>query len=139
MSRFSHHPSKKIHIELIPMVDVMMFLLVFFVLISINVISAMGLKTQLPVSSVAKDNKNLKRVVVTVPANGNYEVDGKDVNSLDSLMTSLQELQLSTPDKLSVVINGDQSASLQRLVDVMGVLKKLGIDAMTISAKKSNG
>jgi len=134
-----NHPSKKLQIELIPMVDVMMFLLVFFVLISINVISAMGLKTQLPVSSVAKDNKNLKRVVVTVPANGNFEVDGKDVNSLDGLMTSLQELQSSTPDKLSVVINGDQSASLQRLVDVMGVLKKLGIDAMTISAKKSNG
>jgi biopolymer transport protein ExbD len=134
-----NHPSKKLQIELIPMVDVMMFLLVFFVLISINVISAMGLKTQLPVSSVAKDNKNLKRVVVTVPANGNYEVDGKDVNSLDGLMTSLQELQSSTPDKLSVVINGDQSASLQRLVDVMGVLKKLGIDAMTISAKKANG
>jgi len=139
MSRFMNHPSKKLQIELIPMVDVMMFLLVFFVLISINVISAMGLKTQLPVSSVAKDNKNLKRVVVTVPANGNYEVDGKDVNSLDGLMTSLQELQSSTPDKLSVVINGDQSASLQRLVDVMGVLKKLGIDAMTISAKKANG
>ena len=139
MSRFMNHPSKKLQIELIPMVDVMMFLLVFFVLISINVISAMGLKTQLPVSSVAKDNKNLKRVVVTVPANGNYEVDGKEVNSLDGLMTSLQELQSSTPDKLSVVINGDQSASLQRLVDVMGVLKKLGIDAMTISAKKSNG
>jgi biopolymer transport protein ExbD len=134
-----HHPSKKLQIELIPMVDVMMFLLVFFVLISINVISARGLKTQLPVSSVAKDNKNLKRVVVTVPANGNYEVDGRDVNSLDGLMTSLQELQSSTPDKLSVVINGDQSASLQRLVDVMGVLKKLGIDAMTISAKKTNG
>jgi len=134
-----NHPSKKLQIELIPMVDVMMFLLVFFVLISINVISAMGLKTQLPVSSVAKDNKNLKRVIVTVPANGNYEVDGKDVNSLDGLMTFLQELQSSTPDKLSVVINGDQSASLQRLVDVMGVLKKLGIDAMTISAKKSNG
>ena len=139
MNRFLDKRPNKLHIELIPMVDVMMFLLVFFVLISINVISAMGIKTQLPVSSVAKDNKNLKRVVVTVPANGNYEVDGKDVNSLDSLMTSLQELQLSTPDKLSVVINGDQSASLQRLVDVMGVLKKLGIDAMTISAKKSNG
>ena len=139
MSRFMNHPSKKLQIELIPMVDVMMFLLVFFVLISINVISAMGLKTQLPVSSVAKDNKNLKRVVVTVPANGNFEVDGKEVNSLDGLMTSLQELQSSTSDKLSVVINGDQSASLQRLVDVMGVLKKLGIDAMTISAKKSNG
>ena len=139
MNRFSHHPSKKLQIELIPMVDVMMFLLVFFVLISLNVISAMGLKTQLPVSSVANDNKNLKRVVVTIPANGKYQVDGKDVSSLDGLMNVLQELQSSTPERLSVVINGDQAASLQQLVDVMSVLKKLQIEAMTISAKKTNG
>ena len=139
MNRFVDHPSKKLHIELIPMVDVMMFLLVFFVLISINVISAMGLKTQLPVSSVAKDNKNLKRVIITVPSSGNYEVDGKNVSSLDELTIALQDLKKSSSEDLSVVINGDQSASLQRLVDVMGVLKKLGIDAMTISAKRTNG
>lgn len=139
MNRFVDHPSKKLHIELIPMVDVMMFLLVFFVLISINVISAMGLKTQLPVSSVAKDNKNLKRVIITVPSSGNYEVDGKGVSSLDELTIALQDLKKSSSEDLSVVINGDQSASLQRLVDVMGVLKKLGIDAMTISAKRTNG
>ncbi|MEI7530821.1 MAG: biopolymer transporter ExbD [Betaproteobacteria bacterium] len=139
MNRFIDHPSKKLRIELIPMVDVMMFLLVFFVLISINVISAMGLKTQLPVSSAAKDNKNLKRVVVTVPAEGDYQIDGKNVDSLASLTSGLQDRKASSADGLSVVINGDQAASLQRLVDVMGVLKKLGIDAMTISAKKSNG
>ena len=139
MNRFVDHPSKKLHIELIPMVDVMMFLLVFFVLISINVISAMGLKTQLPVSSVAKDNKNLKRVIITVPSSGNYEVDGKNVSSLDELTIAPQDLKKSSSEDLSVVINGDQSASLQRLVDVMGVLKKLGIDAMTISAKRTNG
>ncbi len=139
MNRFIDHPSKKLRIELIPMVDVMMFLLVFFVLISINVISAMGLKTQLPVSSAAKDNKNLKRVVVTIPAEGDYQIDGKNVDSLASLTSGLQDRKASSADGLSVVINGDQAASLQRLVDVMGVLKKLGIDAMTISAKKSNG
>lgn len=33
------------------MIDVMMFLLVFFVLISINVLPATGLKTQLPSAS----------------------------------------------------------------------------------------
>ena len=93
MNRFVDHPSKKLHIELIPMVDVMMFLLVFFVLLSINVISAMGLKTQLPVSSVAKDNKNLKRVIITVPSSGNYEVDGKNVSSLDELTIALQDLK----------------------------------------------
>jgi biopolymer transport protein ExbD len=74
-----------------------------------------------------------------VPANGKYQVDGKDVSSLDGLMIALQELQSSTPDRLSVVINGDQAASIQQLVDVMSVLKKLHIEAMTISAKKTNG
>jgi biopolymer transport protein ExbD len=73
VNRFLDKRPNKLHIELIPMVDVMMFLLVFFVLISINVISSLGIKTQLPVSSVAKDNKNLKRIVVTVPVDGNYE------------------------------------------------------------------
>jgi biopolymer transport protein ExbD len=138
VNRFLDKRPNKLHIELIPMVDVMMFLLVFFVLISINVISAMGIKTQLPVSSVAKDNKNLKRIVVTVPVEGNYEVDGKAVKSLDDLSIALQDLKSKNLDNLSVVINGDQSAPLQRLVDVMSILKKLGIDAMTIAAKKSN-
>ena len=138
MNRFLDKRPNKLHIELIPMVDVMMFLLVFFVLISINVISSLGIKTQLPVSSVAKDNKNLKRIVVTVPVDGNYEVDGKAVKSLDDLSIALQDLKSKNLDNLSVVINGDQSAPLQRLVDVMSILKKLGIDAMTIAAKKSN-
>lgn len=39
---------KKARIEIIPMIDVMMFLLVFFVLISLNVIPALGIKTSLP-------------------------------------------------------------------------------------------
>jgi biopolymer transport protein ExbD len=138
VNRFLDKRPNKLHIELIPMVDVMMFLLVFFVLISINVISSLGIKTQLPVSSVAKDNKNLKRIVVTVPVDGNYEVDGKAVKSLDDLSIALQDLKSKNLDNLSVVINGDQSAPLQRLVDVMSILKKLGIDAMTIAAKKSN-
>ena len=44
-------PRRKARIEIIPMIDVMMFLLVFFVLISMNVIPATGIKTQLPGST----------------------------------------------------------------------------------------
>jgi len=39
---------KASRIEIIPMIDVMMFLLVFFVLISINALPALGLKVALP-------------------------------------------------------------------------------------------
>ena len=41
MRNWSEPKKNKAHIELIPMIDVMMFLLVFFVLISLNVIPAL--------------------------------------------------------------------------------------------------
>ena len=43
------------------MIDVMMFLLVFFVLISLNVIPALGLKTQLPSAGSAQQLKPQKK------------------------------------------------------------------------------
>ena len=61
MSRWPDTPKKRTRIEIIPMIDVMMFLLVFFVLVSINVIPALGLKTKLPQSSQAKDESPLAR------------------------------------------------------------------------------
>ena len=57
---------KKAHIEIIPMIDVMMFLLVFFVLISLNVIPAVGIKTQLPVASTAQQLKPQNKAVITL-------------------------------------------------------------------------
>lgn len=51
MRTWDEPKKRKAHIELIPMIDVMMFLLVFFVLVSLNVIPALGMKTQLPSAS----------------------------------------------------------------------------------------
>lgn len=48
MRTWPKRPTKSVRIEIIPMIDVMMFLLVFFVLISIHVLPALGLKVALP-------------------------------------------------------------------------------------------
>lgn len=123
-------------IEIIPMIDVMMFLLVFFVLISINVIPALGLKMKLPASSQARDDHPPVRVVVSVPAEGAFEVDGHSIAGLSELGADLRRRKSASPSGIAVIINGDQAASLQRLVDVMDTLKSNGIEAMTISAKR---
>jgi biopolymer transport protein ExbD len=67
MRNWSRAPKRKGRIEIIPMIDVMMFLLVFFVLISVNVIPALGIKTQLPNSSQAQSlTTPVKQVVVNI-------------------------------------------------------------------------
>lgn len=118
------------------MIDVMMFLLVFFVLISINVIPALGLKTRLPLSSQARQDHPPVRAVVTLAADGGIQLDGVAVAGTGPLTRLLVERRRVAANGLSVIVNGDQAVPLQRLVDVMDALKAAGIDAMTIATKR---
>lgn len=148
MRRFPHQARKKSRIEIIPMIDVMMFLLVFFVLISINVIPALGIKMNLPSSDSVKEEHPPIRVIISISADGSYQLDGVSFSSLDRLKSALMDLKnqktaqsnnnalIGASPKLAVIINGDEQSPLQRLVDVMDMLKSSGVDAMTIASKK---
>ena len=70
-------PRKSPRIEIIPMIDVMMFLLVFFVLISLNALPSRGLKVALPYAADAAHLDVPKRVTVTLAANGDVYLDGR--------------------------------------------------------------
>jgi biopolymer transport protein ExbD len=135
MSRWPDTPKKRTRIEIIPMIDVMMFLLVFFVLISLNVIPALGLKTKLPQSSQAKDERPPLRILVTLPKGEGIQVDG-ETTALASLADKLEAKKKASGKPVSILINGDESVELQRLIDVMDVLKARGFDSLSIAARK---
>jgi biopolymer transport protein ExbD len=136
MTRFAETTRKKSRIEIIPMIDVMMFLLVFFVLISLNVIPALGLKTKLPTSSSATQENPPKRVIVTLMRDGTIQADGQSLASLEELTKVIISKKQEYSNNYTVVIQGDEAASMQSLIDVMDVLKKNNVESMTISAKR---
>jgi biopolymer transport protein ExbD len=133
--RHWEQPKKaKARIEIIPMIDVMMFLLVFFVLISINVIPALGVKTALPSSAQSQDLKSMTNAIVTLGKDDVLQLDGKDV-TLEELPARVHLLE--KPDtKVQIIINGDKGVDMQRLIDVMDALKGSGFEALSIAAKK---
>jgi biopolymer transport protein ExbD len=124
---------KKARIEIIPMIDVMMFLLVFFVLISLNVIPALGIKTSLPGSAQPEKLQVRKHAIVTISPSGQTQLDGMDY-SLAGMTSALQQLKAS--GDVDVVINSDKDVSVQQLVDVMDSIKASGITSIAISSKK---
>lgn len=126
-------PPRKARIEIIPMIDVMMFLLVFFVLISLNVIPALGIKTTLPGSAQPEKLQVRKHAVVTIAPDGRVQLDGSDY-SLEGMSSALK--QLKAAGEVDVVINSDKDVSVQQLVDVMDGIKSSGITAIAISSKK---
>jgi biopolymer transport protein ExbD len=136
MKRFAETTRKKSRIEIIPMIDVMMFLLVFFVLISLNVIPALGLKTKLPSSTSATQENPPKRIIVTLMRDGTIQADGQSLGNLDELTKVINLKKQEYANNYTVVIQGDEAASMQSLIDVMDVLKKNNVESMTISAKR---
>ena len=113
------------------MIDVMMFLLVFFVLISINVLPALGLKVALPSAAQAEKVVDRKKVTLTLARNGNLFLDGNRI-SLDELPSQLTALGNGDKSKLAVIIAGDEAAELGELVHVLDAVKSAGIGAASI-------
>ncbi|HRA71157.1 MAG TPA: biopolymer transporter ExbD [Trichococcus flocculiformis] len=137
MKGWNEKPRKKGRIEIIPMIDVMMFLLVFFVLVSINVIPAQGLKTNIPKSSQSQELLAPMRAVITIGADGTHLVDGEvtDIRAIPKVLYD-RKSKTKTNQKFIVILNGDDSVPLQKVIDVMDVVKGAGFDSLTIAAKK---
>jgi len=107
-------------------------LLVFFVLISLRVIPALGVKTQLPSSGKPEKLEVRTHAIVTVTKAGQIQLDGLD-QSLPSLLEALRNLKQSGKE-VDVVVRSDRDASVQQLVDVMDAVKASGITSVAIAS-----
>ncbi len=117
-------------VEVIPMIDIMMFLLVFFVVISLNMIAGTGVEMVLPGSKTTQQIKSAT-VTVGVAKDGRFVINGETV-SQDAVTQKLVELKKD--QKISVIIAGDKDVPLQTLINVMDSVRGAGINSVGIAA-----
>ncbi|RRZ88923.1 biopolymer transporter ExbD [Erwinia sp. 198] len=134
MRSWNEPVKNKAHIELIPMIDVMMFLLVFFVLISLNVIPSQGMKTQLPGAASAQQLKPQQHAIVTLGMDNRLELDGQPVTP-ETLVNQLKAQQ-EDGQKTAIVLNSDKSVPVERLIAVMDCLRQGGFTAISVATRK---
>ena len=132
MSRVSRYfDQPKPRIEIIPMIDIMMFLLVFFMVITLHMIAGSGIQLDLPGSSTVQSLASVK-ITIGVEKTGAIYVEGKPVSRTE-LKARLDEFKKS--NKVEVVIAGDKAVSLQTLLYVMDIVRDAGITAVGIAAQ----
>ena len=120
---------KKTKIEIIPMIDTMFFLLVFFILASLNVIDMKGSRVDLP-DSVNQDSQARAKVTITITKEQKVSVNqgkaiGKDGSLGSELLSALTSDSASgaitvRPEDAIVVINADSKAPysiIRKVVD----------------------
>ena len=130
-ARSGYFESNRPRVEVIPMIDIMMFLLVFFVVISIRMIAGSGIAMELPGSKSTHEIKT-STLTIGVSKDGKSVVEGKTVTP-DELAARLAVL--TKEQKIDVIIAGDKDASLQTLIGVMDTVRGAGITSVGIAAK----
>jgi biopolymer transport protein ExbD len=123
----------KARIEVIPMIDIMMFLLVFFIMITIDTIAGSGIPLELPGSKTTQVLKDTT-VTIGVQKGGEMSIAGKPI-TVDDLKARLEAGKKE--GKVEVVIAGDREVPLQKLLDVMDVVRSEGINSVGIAASKN--
>jgi biopolymer transport protein ExbD len=130
-SRYSYFEAQRPRVEVIPMIDIMMFLLVFFVIITLKMIMGSGVPMELPGAATTQQIKS-STVTVGVSKDGDIVIDGNAVSEAQ-LKERLVALKKDRP--VEVVLAGDKDVSLQMLLKVMDVVRGAGINSVGIAAK----
>lgn len=129
-TRGGYFDANRPRVEVIPMIDIMMFLLVFFVVISLNMIAGSGVQMEIPGSKTTQQLK-VSTITVGVTKDGKVVVAGKTLNP-DQLKARLNALKKEGP--VDVVLAGDKDVPLQMLLRVMDTIRGSGISSVGIAA-----
>jgi biopolymer transport protein ExbD len=123
--------AKRARIEIIPLIDVIFFLLATFVLFTLSLNKSGGPHVLLPSSETGEPRDPSGTATITVTAEGTMAWD-KDPITLDEFLTRLQQFHLEHPEDARILINGDAEASFSSVIYVFDEVRKVGINKVLI-------
>lgn len=118
-------------INMVPFIDVVFQLLIFFMLTS-NFIFQPGIKVNLP-RAITSEALSERNVVITVTAENLIYIDEKLVtmNELSSQLKHIADL------RRAILIKADEKASLGRVVKIWDICRQEGISKVNIATSQT--
>lgn len=130
MSGGAPQGKKKARIEIIPLIDVIFFLLATFILFTLSLNTTGGLRVALPEATTSDVRDPVGSVTITVTEEGQLAWD-KDLITLDEFLMRLQAYRQSQANP-RILINGDTGAYFSQARYVFDEVRKAGIQRVFI-------
>ena len=127
--------NKKSNINIIPMIDVIFFLLVFFMLFTSFRATPEGLELQLPTAETVTEQTQ-EHIVIDITAQGEYYLEG-ELMPLADIRVRVQELS-AEHDNLIAIINADEETRYHHVISVMDGLRQEGFYNLALAAEREN-
>jgi biopolymer transport protein ExbD len=122
-------------INLIPLIDVLLVILIFL-MVTTTYARFAELKINLPTSGAEQTQNKPRQVEVAVDVSGNYQINNTPLAlaSIDALADAIKSAAGSEPEPV-VVINADARTSHQSVINVMEAARRVGMSRITFATQ----
>ncbi len=133
MAAMKYFEVKKARIEIIPMIDIMFFLLVFFIMITMHMIPSTGIPSNLAKSTTAVQ-LDTPKTLVNVDDDGEIVVEGQKLTpqALTDLLKQKGDLVHQV-----VTIAGEKDTPLQTMLNIMDACRNAGVSQIGLAARSA--
>ena len=120
-------------IQILPMIDVIFFLLVFFMLFTTFKTTPHGFDLKLPKATTVSKSESVN-LVVNISDDGRFFLKDKQVNTSE-LQNEVKKKLIEKPNT-TVIIKADEKAKYKYLVQAMDVISQAGGTKFSLAADK---
>ena len=124
-------------INLIPLIDVLLVILIFL-MVTTTYARYSELKINLPTAAGEKSPQKPQTIQVSVDALGHYQIDDKNVaSSIEALSSAMAGIAKGNADMV-VVINADSKATHQSVINIMEAARRTGLARITFATQSTD-
>ena len=124
-------PEKRARIEIIPLIDIMFFLLASFMLASLSMIKLQTKQVDLPEASTAKRDFKPDIVNIGVSKAGDVYIEKTQVNMADLHVFLSNKFRMNT--NVPVYLSGDKDAKHGAIIRVLDLVRREGIQKISFA------
>jgi len=132
----SPRSKRKARIEIIPLIDIVFFLLATFVMVSLSMVRNQGVPVNLPKAETgSRQTSGNDYTAITIARNGDIYFNKKKI-AMSELPGLLKDLKSKEKDP-TILLNGDEKAFLGKAITVLDEARKLGIKKVAFETRQS--
>jgi biopolymer transport protein ExbD len=120
-------------IEIIPLIDIMFFLLASFMLVSLSMVNLKTVKVNLPTATSAGSESKRDFVDISIDKAGSPYLDKREVDN-NELIGALAGFRKANPD-IRIIISGDAEARHGDVIHVLDLVRLAGIDKVAFEIR----
>ena len=130
-------PKHHARIEIIPLIDIMFFLLASFMMVSLSQVTLKGMKVNLPIGSSGETQSKKDYISLSVDKDGIYYFD-KEPIALEAIHGKLVQLYRQNPEA-KIFIRGDAEAVHGNVTRMLDQIRASGFTKLSFEIKSKAG